>query len=469
MVLPHIPLGADESLYASQVNPRVPALMFSAPRARGITYLIAPVVMLTSSIAALRAYLAVLSGVLLVTAYWPWLRALTRPWLVPLAPLVFGSLWVALFYGSDDMPNMWVALFAVATVGWFVRYGQDAAAGALAGVAFGMAGMALMRPSDAIWVALPLLATMATQQRWRRPALAAALVAGGVAGVTQWVVEAYLRFGGVVSRLHRASDDQGGLGWHPIGWLDSLRSIGGPQVCRPCSIPAAHFDNVGTDLFTLWWFALPVLVGIGLFAARRGADFAPLAVPTACGGLIGLSYLFTVDYAAPRFLLPTYALLSLPAAAGLHYVARVAEERLNQRHRSRSAPRRVAQTIVAITLVVNLVSQLVVLDEQTDRAGVVATDAIDLTRVDLDPGCVVAGVHRAQLAYRVGCTTSHRTKPLVADARREDVAYLSARRRPPHVLAQWRRYTLSQPVGARPWYAFVPPQQPRSSRVGRRR
>ena len=95
-VAPNTPLGADESIYASQVNPRVPALVFSAPRARGITYLIAPLVHLTGSTEALRLYLALIAGALLVVAFWPWLQLVRRPRIVALAAFLFAGLWTAL-------------------------------------------------------------------------------------------------------------------------------------------------------------------------------------------------------------------------------------------------------------------------------------------------------------------------------------------------------------------------------------
>jgi hypothetical protein len=78
----------------------------------------------------------------------------------------------------------------------------------------------------------------------------------------------------------------------------------------------------------LWWFALPVLVGLGLLAAWRagpgagrpgaarpgeGADagrrpFASVARPAVCGLVLAAQYLFMIDWAggftaspAPRF------------------------------------------------------------------------------------------------------------------------------------------------------------------------
>ncbi|MFF4650768.1 hypothetical protein [Streptomyces sp. NPDC001380] len=42
LVVPGTGLGWDETVYVSQVDPRVPAAFFSAPRARGISWLAAP-------------------------------------------------------------------------------------------------------------------------------------------------------------------------------------------------------------------------------------------------------------------------------------------------------------------------------------------------------------------------------------------------------------------------------------------
>ncbi|MFE5027716.1 hypothetical protein ACFRAO_31405 [Streptomyces sp. NPDC056656] len=42
LIAPGLGLGWDESVYVSQVSPQAPAAFFSAPRARGIAYLVAP-------------------------------------------------------------------------------------------------------------------------------------------------------------------------------------------------------------------------------------------------------------------------------------------------------------------------------------------------------------------------------------------------------------------------------------------
>ncbi len=72
--------------------------------------------------------------------------------------------------------------------------------------------MAWMRPTDAVYVTLPLLFLVVCVRRWRRPRLLVALVAGLVAGAGEWVVEAYVSYGGLAQRLSDGSKIQGGLG-----------------------------------------------------------------------------------------------------------------------------------------------------------------------------------------------------------------------------------------------------------------
>jgi hypothetical protein len=445
-VVPVATLGADESVYASQVNPRVPPLKFSAPRARGITYLIAPILHVASSTVAMRAYLAVLAGVLLVVAYWPWLRVLNRPRVVPLAALVFASLWVTQFYGADDMPNAWVAFGAIAAVGWFVRYGRDRRTADLFGVAIPMAAIALLRPGDAVWIAVALLVVMIAQKRWRRPALFTAVLGGTAAGLAQWVVEAYQHFGGPITRLQHASDEQGGLAWHPSGVLDTLRSLAGPRLCRPCSASVRDLTHTGTALFTIWWFVFAALAIAGVFIARRVGQLAELAIPAACGTAVGLSYMITLNYAAPRFLLPAYGLLAIPVALAITALPSIAAAR----------GRRAVLVLVVLALATNAVTQVVVLERQADVL-VKGTFIKAGTRIPaVDRRCVVAGIHSAQVAYALGCRTLSPWRLNRYDGI-ESRVYLSDSPQAPKPFTNWRREQLRQPAGARRLYAYLPP------------
>ncbi|GDY40607.1 hypothetical protein SANT12839_014890 [Streptomyces antimycoticus] len=81
MVIPHTghALGWDESVYVSQVDPRTPPAYFSAPRSRGVSLLVAPVVAATDSIPALRILLMLVSAGALYGAFRVWTRLLPRP------------------------------------------------------------------------------------------------------------------------------------------------------------------------------------------------------------------------------------------------------------------------------------------------------------------------------------------------------------------------------------------------------
>ncbi|GHA30940.1 MULTISPECIES: hypothetical protein [Streptomyces] len=310
LVRPGLGLGWDETVYVSQVSGHAPAAFFSAPRARGVSLLVAPVAAWSSSTALLRVYLALLSGLALFLALRAW-RGLFPVRVLAFGGALFASLWVTLFYGPQAMPNYWVAVAALAAVACFLRAPTDR--GALWGLAGSAAVMAWMRPVDAVWATVPLLA-LGLARRHRRALLV--LLAGLAAGAAEWVIEAYASYGGLARRLSDGSAIQGGLGWH-FAVVDQLRGLGGRTLCRPCTGALPH------PLVTLWWFALPVLAALALVVARRGRRRAVTVLPLACAATAAFPYLFLIGYAAPRFLLPAYALLAIPVAGALaHLIAR---------------------------------------------------------------------------------------------------------------------------------------------------
>lgn len=310
LVPPGMGLGWDETVYVSQVSPHAPPAFFSAPRARGVPLLVAPVAAWSSSTGLLRVYLAVLSGVGLYVALCAW-RGLFPVRVRVVAGALFASLWVTLFYGPQAMPNYWVAVGALVCVGCFLRVRKDPGdRAALWGVGAGTALMAWMRPTDALWVNLPLFVLLVGAREWRRPRLPGAMVVGLGTGAGAWVVEAYTQFGGPARRLADASRIQGGLGWN-IAVDDQVRSLVGRTLCRPCTGDLPH------PAIFAWWFALPVLAAIGLAVALRAGRATPTVVPLVCAATAAVPYLFLIGYAAPRFLLPAYALLALPVADAL--------------------------------------------------------------------------------------------------------------------------------------------------------
>ncbi|MEU6825198.1 hypothetical protein ABZ921_31625 [Streptomyces atriruber] len=346
-----LPLGWDETVYASRFAPYAPATPFSAPRTRGVPFLIAPVAAWSDSVVLLRVWLTLLSTTALYLGFRPWLRSLGRPSAAAVAAALYGGLWFVLFYASAAMPNHYTAMGAVGAVGLFLRRRQSPAT--CTGVFAGLALATLMRPNDGAALGAPLLAAALLVSAWRGWSRVLAVLGGLAVGALPWIVEAYVRFGGLRERLAEASEVQGDL--RPLlSFVHHLTVMDGPLLCRPC-------DSDGIrPLAAEWWLVLPLLVAVGLWSVRGGerarrerhgrrqpgspplhATTPPLraATPLLAAPLLAtprpatdlgrcllavatalcaaLPYLLLVPYAAPRFLAPTHALLAPVAALGV--------------------------------------------------------------------------------------------------------------------------------------------------------
>ena len=423
-------LSWDESVYVSQVSAHAPAAYFDPARARGVPLIVAPVALLTSSVAALRVYLAVLSGLGLTLALWTW-RGLRQAWVLGLAGVTFGGLWVAQYYGPQAMPDIWSALGGLAAAGCFCRWAFGGSGKrALAGLGVSVAFVTLVRPGDAVYLCLPLLVVAGVGAwvtgRFGRYGAAAGVIVGGLlAGGAEWVVEAYARFGGIGRRLHAAGAEQGGFGLH-FALPDELRALNGPTLCRPCTI---GFRDPGLDL---WWLALPVLGALGIVAARRAGRMASVLLPTACGLCVAGQYLFMINYAAPRFLLPAYVLLAIPVADGLAFILTSV---------SRDLRPAVAAT-ASCFLILQLVTQHLVLDHEV--GGTVAFHD-DYTRIVAElaahgvrPPCLITGVQYIPIAFYAGCASTGSAAP------GEPVAVLvQVRGHPPSYARNWHVYRIT--------------------------
>ncbi|MEV8433464.1 hypothetical protein [Streptomyces chartreusis] len=435
LVRPSLGLGWDEVVYVSQVGTDAPAAFFSAPRARGVPLLVWPIASWSSSTVLLRVYLAVLSGLALYLVLRAW-RHLFPARVLAAAGALFATLWVTLFYGPQAMPNLWVAFGALLCVGCFVRARLDrlddrAAWGILAGAAL----MSWMRPTDAVWVTLPLLVLIVAARQWR---LGAALATGLAAGGLQWIIEAYVSYGGLRERLNEASRIQGDLGWN-LAVDDQLRSLVGNTLCRPCDVATPHVSVYA------WWFLVPLLAAYGIAVAVRAGRTARTLIPLACATTAAFPYLFLIGYAAPRFLLPAYALLAIPVADAAFNLVTAPNGR-----------RRPAVTAVAgLVLVGHLAVQYTVLDRTVDRTTASrvewARSAAELHRLGVRPPCLLTGHEAIPVAYYTGChsgsTGGHNgniTRAEILDtARRLPVGVLTAPgRTPPDHARDWKLHRL---------------------------
>jgi hypothetical protein len=448
----HWPLGIDETVYLSQINAHVPPGFFSAPRARGSTLLAAPVTELTTSIAAVRVWLAVLSGIGLYLAFRPWLRVRAGA-VVPLAAAVFSSLWVVTYYAFTAMPNEWVAFGTLGGVGCAVVHLREGGRRWWIGTALAVAVIGLFRPSDAgFTVAGLLLALPFVASTWRRRAgLVAGLAAGAVAGVVEWVVEAFTSFGGLGARVRAAQADQGGGGFH-LSIRAEERVLPGPLLCRAGCHPHS------SPVFRVWWIVLAVLLLLAILAAVRAgirtADASTDLVTIVVGAAVAAQYLFTVGYGAPRFLVPAYAMLSIPAVSGARALLPKQQFR----------PLRfvfAAGLIGVLGLATGVQADTLRHDRADSVAGNVRNQAqvADLRRLGVHAPCVLLGVPYSGavpvLAYRLRCTDRPQSTGTVAAevARGEPVLWIRPTAPPVGRGApDWRRIRLTgQPVAV--WLA----------------
>ncbi|MEV8016749.1 hypothetical protein AB0O76_10450 [Streptomyces sp. NPDC086554] len=452
-------LGWDEIVYASRFGPYAPATPFSAPRTRGVPLLIAPVAAWSDSVLLLRVWLTVLATGALYLGFRPWLRVLAhRPAAVGVAAGLYGTLWFALFYAGAAMPNHYTAMGVVAAVGLFLRASPTPLT--YAGIGAGLAVATLMRPNDGAAVAAPLLLVallgVLAPRSWAR---ALAVLGGVVAGALPWVIEAYLRFGGVRERLADASDVQGGL--RPLAAITAqFTAVDGPLLCRPCG--ADQIRVVATE----WWILLPVLVAVGLWAAGRSAGGAvrgrrssaapswlvaqfpaplrALSLAVAVAVCAALPYLLLVPYGAPRFLLPSHALLALPAAVGLLAVA------------DRARASRALAAALTVVLVGHLAVQLPLAHGngriQAGARGDWARVSDVLREQGVRAPCVLQGnASVIPLAYVAGCVAAPRSGP------ERPTALVLRGGQPPHWARDWRRHPVPDTY-ATGWTVLVPPR-----------
>lgn len=395
----NVGIGRDEAVYLSQVSRFSPPAFFSAPRARGITWIVAPAATMTHSTVLIRDYLALLAGAALIGTFWPWLRVrgLIGP-VVPLAAGLFACLWVARFYAPAAMPNLWVAFGAVAAVGFLVRLLQEQTIvpRLLLGLAAAVFAVALLRPTDALILGLgcALVAVFARRSRGLGIALAAAVAI--LAGLVPWVVEAERRFGGVAARLRAGAATEGGLSWHPLLGVQ-LKVMDGPLLCRPCRAAAAA--TIPGDVRALWLGAAAA-VALALIVGARRRELTPVLVPSAAAAAMAAPYLLGLGYAAPRFLLPTYALAAIPIARGLTLLPSLF---------GRWARLPLA-AVGLIAFVFFAVDQQSTLDRiaahQTAKRAVPAALAASLRAEGIRSGCVISGRGAPTVAYALGCQSS---------------------------------------------------------------
>ncbi|GAA2118556.1 hypothetical protein [Actinomadura alba] len=454
-------LGWDEILYVTQFSRDVPPGFMDAPRAWGVPLIVAPVAAMDASTALVRGYVIALSSLGVFFAFWSWLR-LRDTGTVPLAALLLCTLWVSVFYGNAAMPNMFTALCAVAAVALFVRAGR-AAEGAearsrppvrvLAGLMAVFGVMSAVRPVDTVWIALPLLLTAFPRRHGRMPVLGA-IIAGSAIGWIPWIIEAQVRFGGLLPRIAQIARWNGD-GLH-VQVVRHLQSFGtGTLLCTSADGTCGRV-TLGAGLV---WLVLTAFAVVGLLALRgsAGRPAALIAVTVALANAV--PYFFFTHLANPRFLLPTYALLALPAAEGLRWLSR---------RRRPGGPAAAAGIVTSVAVTQLTMAHGVALElRETRREGIQQAHAI--TRLPVRRPCVIYGTNAAQIAYLTQCrywrryvhgvprrAATREIEPILdrMRARGLHVVVVTRSRRSRDFPAGWRHVRLRPDRG---WHAHLPP------------
>ena len=436
-----IPLFWDESVYASQISQHVP-MPWGAERARGLPLLVAPVTLLTMSVVALRVYLVVMAGIGLFLAMLAW-RGRRPDWVVALAGVIFGGLWVAQEQASLLLPSYWSAIGGLAGVGLFLRAmerGRSSPLG-IALLAVAVTFTALMRPADAIVIFVILLVIAMTARPWRQAvALAGAIVAGLAVGVGEWVAESYLYFDGPLRRLHSASAASGG---RKVDLLNNLRIMSGGQVSSLPGFPSIR--GWSHPPLLAWWAAFGVLALIGIYAAHRYHGWLLAATPVLCA--LGVYALYSLPVRDnTRYLQPVWALLAISAADAIYWLV------IAPRGRLRVAAIAAASLFVAV----ELGTQHAVLAGQNaqrlaDAQG--QTDAVQYMRqLGVRPPCVITSSRVAvsitlPAAYYLGCSYQWHIKSLVQADGRRVVVLVHGGARPQPFAQHWPAHRLPKRAG----------------------
>jgi hypothetical protein len=452
-------LGWDETVYASQISKHVPLMPWGAERARGMPVLVAPVTLLTDSALALRVYLALLAGVGLFLALLAW-RGLKPAWVLALSGLIFGGLAITQMLASQVFPNFWIALGGLAAVGLFLRGLTEGRRPRLVLVLLplAVAFTALLRPADAVFISVPLMAAAVVQlvrrsMMRRSIELLGAVIVGLVVGGVEWAIEANMYFNGPFNRLHESAQVVGGTKFNLV---NSLRIINGGRDSSVKSFPGvsgwSHPELLG------WWFALLVLALLGVYVAARARGWLFAAVPVVCALSVYVLYSLPVRDNA-RYLLPIWALLAVPAAEGLGWLITQAKGRM----------RLAAVTVAAIFLAVEVTTQHAILDTQVrpleSAASANMNAANALKQLGFRAPCLITSVKRPNFAavsepaaFYSGCSYTWGLRRLPRHGHSRLAVLVQGTQPPWRYARQWPAHRL----GDSEVFAYVQPAPPSS-------
>ena len=428
-----MPLGADEITYIARTSVHASGVSLPPVHGQGAGLLAAPVTLFTMSLTIIRAWMSVLSAIGLFLSLMCW-RRLRPMWVIALAGLILGCLAISQNSGVQIYPDWWGGLATLALTGLFLHAVNGTARGrvVLPLIAFVSMVIILMRPQNVVFLMGPVILATLLVRPWRKMSVLIAMIVGCALGALEWIIGAELWFGGLSERIHLAGQEPPSLKlWFSLG--TQLKVLNGPWYCIPpkgCTAWAAPAESP-------WWLAFLALAILGLCVnwLRSTKSSAVLAAATAFW--IAALYVLLVPFGAPRYIIPSFALMAILSADAIAWM--VTEARW----------RKTGIAFACLFLVSGIVSQRIVLQrEAAQQTAGRQYEAVanKLIKEGVKPPCVLVS---PSAAYYVGCSapwTGMRVPDFLA--------------RTPEGLAGWVRLSL------RPAAVWVPVNSPLISKLG---
>ena len=384
-----MPLGADEITYIARTSAHASLVSLPPVHGQGAGLLAAPVTLFTQSLTVTRVWMSVLSAIGLFLSVLCW-RGLRPFWVLALGELILASLGISQFSGVQIYPDWWGALATLALSGLFLQavHGTLRNRVALPLIAVASLVIVLMRPQNIVFLMGPVIVAALVVRRWRRLRVLVAMGVGVALGCLEWVAGAYLWYGGLFERIHLAGQEPPPLGFY-FALGTQVKVLNGPWYCIPPS--CTSFDAPGE---LAWWIPFLALGVLGLWVGwkRRGLMRASAVLAGGTALWVFVLYSFLVPFGAPRYILPSLALLAILAADGIAWAIRGLRWR---------------KTVVVLSclfLVSGMISQRILLNRQVQfqiQSRNYQQQAAELRELGVRAPCAMEA---PSVAYYLGCS-----------------------------------------------------------------
>lgn len=383
-----VPLGTDEITYIARTSVRVSGVMLPPVHGQGAGLLAAPVTLVTESLLAIRIWMALLSAAGLFLAMLCW-RGLRPMWVLALAGLILASLAITQDSGVQIYPDWWGALGVLALTGLVLHVVRGTMRGRLALPLIAVASLVIvvMRPQNLVFIMGPAILAVIVVPGWRQPKILAAMAAGAALGFVEWIIGAYVWYGGLASRLHEASQEPPAFRlYFSLG--TQVKVLSGPWYCAPpqgCQGWVMPWESV-------WWVVFLGVSVLGLAACWRTAARSSAVLAAVTAVWVFALYVFLVPFGAPRYILPSLALMSVLSADAVAWLMTSARWR------------RAGVAFACVFLVSGIISQRFVVQQlaAAERAGRPFIAKADRIRnLGVRPPCALGST---AVSYYLGCS-----------------------------------------------------------------